>query len=106
MRYINANACLRTSILHTQSVRGVSPEESRKCIPVTQELYDAGLTASIYLGTKKFGKQIDYAVKENYSHIVIMGGSEYESGTVKIKNLVAREEKTVPVSELSEETFA
>ena len=73
---------------------------------LSDKLYDAGLTASIYLGTKKFGKQIDYAVKENYSHIIIMGGSEYEAGVVKIKNLAAREEKTVAIAELSAEIFA
>ena len=28
-------------------------------------LRDAGITASLYLGTKKFGKQIDYAVRGN-----------------------------------------
>ena len=72
---------------------------------LADKLYEAGLTASIYLGTKKFGKQIDYAVKENYSHIIIMGGSEYEGGFVKVKNLAAREEKTVKIDELSADIF-
>ena len=42
---------------------------------------------AVYLGTKKFGKQIDYAVKGHYSHVLIMGGSELEAGIVKIKDL-------------------
>ncbi len=64
----------------------------REYISLTSELRGAGVTSSLYLGTKKFGKQIDYAIKENYSHIVIMGGGEYEKGIVKIKNLITREE--------------
>ena len=62
---------------------------------LSDKLYNAGITSSIYLATKKFGKQIDYAVKENYSHVIIMGASELEAGTVKIKDLATREEITV-----------
>ncbi|MGM9632625.1 MAG: histidine--tRNA ligase [Eubacteriales bacterium] len=69
-------------------------------ISLVSELRESGVRSSLYLGQKKFGKQIDYAIKENYSHIVIMGGGEYEGGKVKIKNLVTREE-----SELEREHF-
>ena len=76
-------------------------------VSLSDKLYELGYSVSIYLGSKKFGKQIDYAVKENYSHIIIMGGSELEGGIVKIKNLAQREEKTVSIEELSNpETFA
>ena len=70
-------------------------------IKLTASLRDAGITSALYLGTKKFGKQIDYAVKENYSHIIIMGGSEFEGGIVKVKNLITREENEVSLSELA-----
>ena len=56
-----------------------------------------GLTASIYLGTKKFGKQIDYAVKEGYSHVVTVGGTEFENGTLRLKDLTTREETELTV---------
>ncbi len=68
---------------------------------LTDALCESGITASLYLGSKKFGKQIDYAVKGGYSHVVIMGGSELEAGVVKVKNLETREESTVPASELT-----
>ncbi len=64
-------------------------------------LREAGITASLYLGTKKFGKQIDYAVRGNYSHVAIMGGSEHAAGEVKLKNLQTREEIAVPLAELT-----
>ena len=51
---------------------------------------------------KKFGKQIDYAVKDHYTHVVIMGGSELEAKTVKIKNLETREEETVAIEAIAQ----
>jgi len=70
-------------------------------VALLDKLHEMGLTAAIYLGTKKFGKQIDYAVKAHYSHILVMGGSELEAGTVKIKDLATREEQTVSREELA-----
>ena len=71
-------------------------------ISLVDELRAAGIVSTIYLGTKKFGKQIDFAVKDKYSHVVIMGGSELETGVVKIKNLATREETTVERTKLGE----
>ena len=67
----------------------------KEYINLAASLREAGITCSLYLGTKKFGKQIDYAFKEGYTHIVIMGGSELEGGIVKVKNLITREENEV-----------
>lgn len=67
---------------------------------LAEELRDADITASVYLGQKKFGKQLEYAVKGAYSHAIIMGGDEYARGVVRLKNLVTREEKEVAREEL------
>lgn len=72
-----------------------------KYVDLTNRLRGAGITASLYLGSKKFGKQIDYAVRDHYSHVLIMGGNELAQGVVKIKNLVTREESTVKFEELT-----
>ena len=73
-----------------------------KYLEVVNTLRESGVTSSIYIGTKKFGKQIDYAAKGHYSHVLIMGASELESGIVKIKDLESREESEVALSALSE----
>ena len=73
-----------------------------KYLELINDLRKLGVTASIYVGSKKFGKQIDYAVKGHYSHVVIMGASELEGGIVKIKDLESREENEVALSALSE----
>ncbi len=70
-------------------------------VALVDTLREAGVTASLYLGTKKFGKQIDYAVRENYSHVAIMGSSEREAGELKLKNLQTREEITVPLASVA-----
>ncbi len=67
---------------------------------IAQQLREGGITASVYLGQKKFGKQIDFAVKDGYSHVVIMGGSELANGVVRVKNLLTREETEVPKDQL------
>ncbi len=71
-------------------------------LAVVDELKSAGITASLYIGTKKFGKQIDYALKGHYSHVLIMGSSELEAGVVKLKDLESREEVTVALGEMCE----
>ena len=70
-------------------------------IALTDSLRELGVVSSMYIGTKKFGKQIDYAVKGHYSHVAIMGASELEAGIVKIKDLNTREESEVMLSQLS-----
>ena len=71
-----------------------------KYLSIVDILRKCGVTASLYVGTKKFGKQIDYAVKGHYSHVLIMGSSEAENGNVKIKDLESREEFEVALDKL------
>lgn len=67
---------------------------------MVDRLRAAGIVSGLYTGIKKFGKQIDYAVKGGYSHVVIMGGSEMEKGVVKVKNLETREETECAISDI------
>ncbi len=68
-------------------------------INTVEALRDAGIVSSVYLGTKKFGKQIDFAVKDGYSHVVIMGGDELARGVIRLKNLGTREETEMTLDE-------
>ena len=73
-----------------------------KYVAIVDELRASGIVTSLYTGIKKFGKQIDYAVRGRYSHVIIMGGSELERGVAKIKNLETREEVELEVSAISD----
>ena len=66
-------------------------------IALVEKFRAAGITTSVYLGSKKFGKQIDFAVKEEYSHVITMGGDEFSKGVVRVKDLVTREESELTV---------
>ena len=71
---------------------------TKKAVEILAEkLRAAGITASVYLGSKKFGKQIDFAVKEEYSHVITMGGDELARGVVRVKDLSTREENELTV---------
>ena len=72
-----------------------------KYTALADTLRAAGIPASLYLGEKKFGKQIDYAVKGAYSHVAILGGDEAARGVVKLKDLRTREETEVRADELT-----
>jgi len=61
-------------------------------VGITEKLRAAGIVTSLYLGTKKFGKQLDFAVKDGCSHLIIVGGDELARGSVRLKNLATREE--------------
>ena len=65
-------------------------------------LHEAGVTAAIYLGTKKFGKQIDYAVKGEYTHVITVGGDELAKGVVRLKDLSSREETELTLEQAVE----
>ncbi len=69
---------------------------------IVAKLREAGIQSSIYIGSKKFGKQIEYAVRDNYSHVIIMGGSELEAGVIKVKDLRSREETTIEADKLTD----
>ncbi len=70
-------------------------------VAITDTLRDAGIISTVYVGVKKFGKQLDYAIKEHYSHVVILGTSELEAGVVKVKDLLARTETEVGMDKLA-----
>lgn len=64
-------------------------------VALCDAFHTIGVPAAMYLGDKKFGKQIDYAVRDGYTHVAILGGDELAAGTVKLKNLTTREEVVV-----------
>lgn len=70
-----------------------------KYTALTDALRDAGIVSTLYIGSKKFGKQLEYAVKEGFSHVVVMGGDECARGVLRLKNLATREETEMTLPE-------
>lgn len=67
-------------------------------LKLVEELHGAGIPATVYLGSKKYGKQLEYAVKGGFTHTLTMGGDELAKGTVRLKNLATREETELPAA--------
>jgi histidyl-tRNA synthetase len=67
---------------------------------IARTLRAAGIGTEVYPDTKKVGKQFQYAEDRGFRVAVIAGGNEFAAGVWKVKDLTAREEKTVPESEL------
>ena len=61
----------------------------------------AGLAASVYLGASgKLGKQLRWASDQGARWCLIYGDREQETGLVKVRNMVTREEADVPAGEI------
>jgi histidyl-tRNA synthetase len=78
------------------------------CQDKTQEastqLRRENIPTELYLGSEDTLKgQLAYAVKEEYRIAIIIGSNEKEKGTVVVKDMDAREQKELPMSELSNE---
>jgi histidyl-tRNA synthetase len=67
---------------------------------VARTLRAAGIGTEAYPETKKLGQQFQYAERRGFRVAVIAGGNEFAAGVWKVKDLAAREEKTVPEAEL------
>jgi histidyl-tRNA synthetase len=59
-----------------------------------------GIGAEVYPEAKKIGSQLQYAEKRGFNVALIAGGDEFAAGVWKLKNLVRREETTVPAAEV------
>ena len=70
------------------------------CVTLATELRKANVGCELYPDGAKLGKQFQYAEKRGHTLAVFAGPEELAAGVVKVKNLAARAEVTVPRSEL------
>ena len=65
-------------------------------------LRSAGMSADLWVGTGKFGKQLRHADRRGARAAVIAGAREREAGTVSVKELASGDQVTIPRAELVE----
>ncbi|MBL8865448.1 MAG: histidine--tRNA ligase [Planctomycetia bacterium] len=68
---------------------------------LAKTLRDVGLAVEVYPDPKKLGQQFQYAEKRGHRVGVIAGGQEIANGTVKVKDLMKKEETTVSNIEIA-----
>ena len=74
--------------------------ESRAAFGLLQQLRSNGVAAELYHETAKFDKQFKYAEKKGIRYVVILGGEELATRTVKVKDLQSGQQETVAFGEL------
>lgn len=59
------------------------------------------MPTTLFINQKAIGKQIEFAVKEKYNYVVILGQDELNADVVVIKNLKTKEETRIKRNELN-----
>ena len=79
-------------------------EETRsRLLTIAKELRKAGLRVDVFPDASvKFGKQLSYAEGRRIPFSLILGSEELRGGQVKIKNMSARSEELIPLSNLTQ----
>lgn len=67
-------------------------------LSLVSSLHSAGIPATLYLGTKKYGKQLEYAIRGGFTHVITMGGDELARKVLHLKDLATRAEVEIPAS--------
>jgi histidyl-tRNA synthetase len=69
---------------------------------VVTDLRTAGVATALYLGSdENLKSQLSWAVKGGFPYVVIMGPAEKERGVVQLKDMSARTQSEVPLTELA-----
>ncbi len=68
----------------------------------TQALRDHGIKADCDLSGRSLKAQFKYADKIGAWYVALLGGEEYERGTVKIRDMKTKEEKEIPLEKAVE----
>jgi histidyl-tRNA synthetase len=63
-------------------------------IKMLNEIQEAGINAEIYIEDESLGKQLRYANKKGIHYVILAGEDEFNSGTIKLKDMSAAEETT------------
>ena len=87
-------------------VANIGDERRPDAFKVTQALRAARVKADCDLCDRSLKAQFKYADKLGAKLIVMVGGDEFERGTVRIRNLQTREETEIPIGEAAEKIAA
>ena len=81
-------------------VTTMDPQALERYVKMAGLLRAAGINTEVYLEPAKLDKQLAYANRKGFRVALIAGGNEFAANTVQIKNLAARDARTVPAGEL------
>lgn len=79
-----------------------NPEYTTQSFAILTKLQGLTIPAEIYLDAKaEMEKQLKYANQKNIPYVVIIGENEIKENKITIKDMRTREQKTIPLTDLS-----
>ena len=83
-------------------VANIGEERRTDAFTLTQRLRALGVKADSDLCARSLKAQFKFADKLGARFIVMVGGDEFERGTVRLRDLQTREEQEIPAGEAAE----
>jgi histidyl-tRNA synthetase len=75
--------------------------ESKTAFQLVQKLRATGIPAELYHESAKFDKQFKYAERKGIPYVVIIGGTELETKTAKLKDLRDGSQQELPFEQIT-----
>ena len=75
-------------------------DTNMETLKIASSLRCEGIKVLIEMNKKKVGKCFEYAEHENINYIAIIGSNEVETGILRVKNMLTKEEKEVKIDDL------
>lgn len=92
----------KSEVLNNVMVLNFDPECEAYCAEITSDLRKSGIQAQMYLGNEETLRgQLAYAVKNNFSFVIIAGSDEKKRGVMQVRNLSERSQFEVSKDEVS-----
>jgi histidyl-tRNA synthetase len=78
------------------------PDLQTEYVGIVSSLRNAGISCELYYEPVKLDKQFKFAESKNIPYAIILGKEERQTGVVKLKNLITREQEEVAIARLAE----
>jgi histidyl-tRNA synthetase len=75
-------------------------KEAAFCLPILQQLHNAGISAELYPDSAKMKKQMAYADGRKVAFVVLTGEEEMITGVLTVKNMLSGGQQKVNIDEL------
>lgn len=75
-------------------------KESERCLMLSKQLREAGLSCEVYPDNAKMQKQMKYANSRNIPFVCLLGENELNNNTITIKNMLSGEQQTIEQKEI------
>jgi histidyl-tRNA synthetase len=83
-------------------VTSADPGATAARLEIVTKLRSAGLASRADLGTRRLGRQLEQAAREN-AHFAVIVGDELAQGQVQLRDLEAGTQREVPLADLAKE---